>query len=202
MDDNKRSPLTHHVIVRINGERGDGWVESFARIRWDRRMSVGHIRMSHRKSIKIKGERCLGCHYNGILHVRHLNLSPNLLPLLGTLDVLSKCFFLVIIIIIEERKLWTIKRFPSTTTTPLFQPSCISSRHYVSLDQWRRPVGRVASNVIMCRLDIMRCKRVSGLVPWFRCIVSLLPSLRCLLPNELVDLDIDEGDREGRLGCT
>ena len=198
MDDNKRSPLTHCVIVRINGERGDGWVESFTRIRWDRRMSVGHMRMSHRKSIKIKGERCLSCHYDGILRVRHLNSSPNFLQLLGTLDILSKCFFLVIIIIIEECKLWTIKRFPSTTTMPLFQPSCISSGHYASLDQWHHLVGRVVSNVIMWYLDVMRCKQVSGLVPWFRCIVSLLPSSKCLLPNERVILVDSMVGREGQ----
>ena len=111
-------------------------------------------------------------------------------------------FFLVIIVIIEECKLWTIKWFPSTVTMPFSQPLCISSRHYTSLDQWCHPVGRVASNVIMCYLDIMRCKQVSGLMLWFQCIVSLLPSLKCLLPNEMVDLDDIEGGREGWLGCT
>ena len=145
--------------------------------------------------------KCLGCYIHGIFPFRHLNLAPNLLQLLGTLDILSKCFFLIIVVIIEECKLWTIKWFPSTATMPLFQPSCISSRHYTSLDQWH-PVGRVASNAIMCRLDIIRCKQVSGLMPWFRCIVSLLPSSKCLLPNEMVDLDDVEGGREGWLGCT
>ena len=132
----------------------------------------------------------------------HLFLSPNLLQLLCTFDILSKGFFSVIIIIIEECKLWTIKWFPSTAIMLLFQPSCISSRHYMSPDQWCRPVGRVVSNAIMCHLDVMRCKWVLGLVPWFWCIVSLLPSSKCLLPNEMVDLVDVRGGREGQLGCT
>ena len=33
-------------------------------------------------------------------------------------------------------------------------------------------------------------------------IVSLLLSLKCPLPNEMVDLDDVGGGREGRLGCT
>ena len=176
----------------------DEWVESCTRIRWDRRMSVGHMRMSHRKFHQNQGERRLGCHYNGILHVWHLNSAPNLLQLLGTLDILSKCFFLVIVIVIEECKLWTIKRFPSTATMPLFQPSCISSRHYASPDQWCHPVGRVASNAIMWYLDVMRYKQVSGLVPWFRCIMSLLPSSKCLLPNERVLPVNSMGGKEGQ----
>ena len=132
---------------------------------------------------------------------RHLFLSPNLLQLLCTFDILSKGFVIIIVIIIEERKLWTIKRFPCTAITLLFQPSCISSKHYVSPDQWCCPVGRVASNVIMCHLDIMRCKWVSGLVPWFQCIVSLLPTSKCLLPNERVIVDNIMEGREGQLGC-
>ena len=156
------------------------------------------MRMSHRKIHQNQGERHLGCHYDGILRVRHLNSSPNLLLLLGTSDVLSKCFFLIIVIIIEECKLWTIKWFPSTTTTPLFQPSCISSRHYTSPDQWCHPVGMVASNAIMSYLDVRRCKRVSGLVPWFWCIVSLHPSSKCPLPNERVVLVDSMGGRAGR----
>ena len=146
----------------------------------------------------------LGCYIHGILPVPfwHLNSAPNLLQLLGTVDILSKCFFLVIVIIIGECKLWTIKWFPSTAAMPLFQPSYISSRHYVSPDPCHHPVGSVVSNAIMCHLDIMRCKRVSGLMPWFQCIVSLLQSSKCLLPNEMVDLDDVEGGREGRLGCT
>ena len=80
---------------------------------------------------------------------------------------------------------------------PLCQPSCISSRHYTSLDQLCHPVGRVVSSAIMWYLDVMRCKRVSGLVLWFRCIVSLHPSLKCLLPNERVVLVDSMGGREG-----
>ena len=95
-----------------------------------------------------------------------------------------------------------IKRFPSIATKPLYQPSCISSRHYTSLDQWHRPVGMVVSNAIMCHLDVMKDKRVLGLVPWFQCIVSLHTSLKCPLPNEMVDLDDDVGGREGWVGCT
>ena len=125
---------------------------------------------------------------------QHLFLSPNLLQLLCTFNVLSTCFFIVI----EEHMLWTIKWLPSTATTLLFQPSCISSRHYVSPDQWCHLVGRVASNAIMWYLDIMKHTWVLGLMLWFQCIVSLLPSSKCLLPNERVILvDIVEG-REGR----
>ena len=131
--------------------------------------------------------KCLSCYIHGILPFRHLNSAPNLLQLLGSFDIPSKCFIIIIIIIIEEHKLWTIKRFPSTATMLLCQPSCISSRHYVSPDQWCHPVGKVASSAIMCRLDVMRCKWVSGLMLWFWCIVSLLPSLKCPLPNEMVD---------------
>ena len=83
---------------------------------------------------------------------------------------------------------------------PLCQPSCISSRHYVSPDQWCHPAGRVVSNVIMWYLGVMRCKRVLGLMPWFQCIVSLLPSLKCLLQNERVVLVNSKGGREGRWG--
>ena len=32
--------------------------------------------------------------------------------------------------------------------------------------------------------------------------MSLLPSSKCPLPNEMVDLDDTEGGREGQLGCT
>ena len=32
--------------------------------------------------------------------------------------------------------------------------------------------------------------------------MSLLLSSKCLLPNEMVDLDNVKGGREGRLGCT
>ena len=32
--------------------------------------------------------------------------------------------------------------------------------------------------------------------------MSLLPSSKCPLPNEMVDLDDVMGGREGRLGCT
>ena len=131
----------------------------------------------------------------------HLFSSPNLLQLLCTFDILSKCFF-IIIVIIEECMLWTIKWFPSTAIVLLFQPSCISSRHYTSPDQWCHLVGRVASNVIMCHLDLMRCKRVSGIVPWFWCIVSLLPSSIYLpLVNTVGMVDV-KGGREGSLGCT
>ena len=189
-------------MIGYKGKEVDEWVEPCARIRWNRRTSIGHMRMSHRKIHQYQGKRHLSYHIHGILLVRHLNLSPNLLQLLGTLDVLSKCFFLVIVVIIEECKLWSIKQFPSTATMLLSWPSCISSRHYVSPDQWHRPVGRVVSNVIMCCLDVMRCKQVLGLVPWFRCIVSLLLSLKCLLPNKMVDLDDVKGGREGRLGYT
>ena len=52
-------------------------------------MSVGHMRMSHRKIHQYQGGKRLGCHYDGILLYQHLNLSPNLLQLLSTLDVLS-----------------------------------------------------------------------------------------------------------------
>ena len=67
-------------------------------------------------------------------------------------------------------------------------------------DQWCHPVGMVVSNVIMWYLDVMRCKWVLGLVPWFRCIVSLHLSLKCLLPNERVVLVDSVGGREGRWG--
>ena len=127
----------------------------------------------------------------------HLFSSPNLLQLLCTFDILSQCFFIIIVIIIEECMLWTIKWFPSTATTLLFQPSCIESRHYTSPDQWCHLVGRVVSNVIMWYLEVMKHTQVSGFVPWFWCIMSLLPSLKCLLPNERVVLvNILEG-REG-----
>ena len=98
--------------------------------------------------------------------------------------------------------LWTIKWFPSTATVLLFQPSWISSRHYTSLDQWCHLVGRVASNVIMWYLDIMKCMRVSGLVLWFQCIESLLPSSRYLPLVNMVGLVDIKGGREGQLGCT
>ena len=136
---------------------------------------------------------------------RHLFLSPNLLQLLCSFNILSKCFFIVIVIvivIIEERMLWTIKWFPSTATALLFQPLCISSRHYTSPDQWRRLVGRVVSNAIMCHLDVMRCKWVLGLMPWFQRIVSLLPSSIYLPLVNMVGMVDVEGGREGRLGCT
>ena len=116
----------------------------------------------------------------------HLFSSPNLLQLVCTFDILSKYFFIVIVIIIEECMLWTIKQFPSTATTLLSQPLCISSRHYTSTDQWCHPVERVVSNTIMWYLDIMKCMWVLGLVPWFWCIVSLHLSSKCLLPNERV----------------
>ena len=157
-----------------------------------------HKEMSQGNIHQDLGKKHLGCHFDGILLFQHLNSSPNLLQLLGTLDILSKCFFLIIIIIIEECKLWTIKRFPSTETMLLFQPLCISSRHYVSLDQWHHLVGRVVSNVIMWYLDIMRCKRVSGLMLWFWCIVFLLLSSKCLLPNDRVILVDIVGGREGQ----
>ena len=32
--------------------------------------------------------------------------------------------------------------------------------------------------------------------------MSLHPSSKCPLPNEMVDLDNDMGGREGRVGCT
>ena len=32
--------------------------------------------------------------------------------------------------------------------------------------------------------------------------MSLLPSSKCPLPNEMVDLDDDVGGREGQVGCT
>ena len=156
-----------------------------------------HKRISHRNIHQYQGEKCLGCHFHGILLFRHLFLSPNLLQL-GTFNILSKCFFIVIVVIIEECKLWTIKLFPSTATTLLFQPSCISSWHYASPDQWCHLVGRVASNAIMWYLDVMKHMQVLGLMLWFQCIVSLLLSSKCLLPNERVILvDIVEG-REGQ----
>ena len=58
-----------------------------------------------KSSIKIKGGERLNCHIHGNLLFRHLYSAPNLLQLHWTLDVLSKCFFLVIVVIIEERKL-------------------------------------------------------------------------------------------------
>ena len=132
----------------------------------------------------------------------HLFWSPNLHQLLCTFDVLSKCFFIVIVVIIEERMLWTIKLFPSTAIVLLFQLLCISSKHYASPDQWCRLVGRVVSNVVMCHLDVMRCKQVSGLMPWFQCIESLLLSLKYLPLVVMVSLVDVKGGREGWLGCT
>ena len=154
------------------------------------------MRMSHRKIHQYQGGKTSRLSYPWNPSCQHLFSSPNLLQLLGTFDIHSK--FL-------HRHLhhhWGVqalnnKQFPSTATMPLFQPSCISSRRYTSLDQWCHLVGRVASNVIMSYL-VMRCKWVSGLVPWFRFIVSLLPSSKCLLPNERVVLVDIMGGREGQ----
>ena len=55
----------------------------------EERLLVIHMRMSHRKIHQYQGERRLGYHIHGILLVWHLKLSPNLLQLLGTLDILS-----------------------------------------------------------------------------------------------------------------
>ena len=187
-------------MIGYKGKEVDEWVESCARFRWDRRMSVGHMRMSHRKIHQYQGE------------TSQLSIpwDPSCSQHLNSFPIFFRCLVLwmyspnvssssdIIVIIIEERRLWTIKRFSSIATMPLCQPSCISSRHYTSPDQWCHPVGMVASNAIMWYLDVMRCKRVSGLMLWFRCIVSLLPSSKCLLPNERVILVNSMGGREGR----
>ena len=169
--------------------------ESWKNICWVIRKWVIEI------SINIKGKSVL-VSFPWDPSFRHLFLSPNLLQLPCTFDILFKCFFIVIVVIIEECMLWTIKWFPSTATALLCQPLCISSRHYASLDQWCRLVGRVASNAIMCHLDVMRCKQVLGLVPWFWCIVSLLPASIYLPLVNMVGLVNVEGGREGQLGCT
>ena len=172
MDDNKGGHLTHRVNDRIYGERGwrMSWVIASELDEWVmEECLLSHKKMSHRNTHQYQGGKMSWLSFPWNPSIWHLFSSPNLLQLLCTFDVLFKCFFIVIvIIIIEECKLWTIKWFPSTAATLLFQPSCISSRHYTSLYQWCHLVGRVASNAIMWYLDIMKCVRSHAVILMYR----------------------------------